>query len=271
MYQSLMYPRVTRVFHPRGDRYQCHFREHGQDRIIEDGTFNNLDVAKSFTGLVVRFVDQVAEGQVFDKKKQKLVFACQSFVPNPPVPFLSVREAPAQYAQLAMQGFDLQAVRKATGKNRKKVQETLSRLRQLHEELNSQLYANPTERPAIQSPSDAAKILMYFIGNLDHEELWVVDLDSRNRVMQLIALYKGSVNSSQVRVAEVFRQAVLDNSPAIILAHNHPSGDCSPSPDDVAVTHAIAQAGKLLDIEVVDHLVVCRECFISLKERGLGF
>ena len=184
---------------------------------------------------------------------------------------MRVRETPAEYAQLAMQGFDLQEVRKASGKQRKKVQETLARLRQLHEELNSQLYANPTERPTIHSPADAANILECFIGNLDHEELWVVDLDNRNRVMQLVALYKGSVNSSQVRVAEVFRQAIVDNSPAIIIAHNHPSGDCSPSPDDVAVTRAIFQAGKLLDIDVLDHLVIGKSRYVSLKERGLGF
>jgi len=271
MYQSLMYPRVTRVFRPRGDRYRCQFREHGQDRYIEDGTFDSLDLAMSFTSLVVRFVDQVFEGQVLDTKKQQLVFACQSFVPNPPDPFWGIRETPGEYGQLAMQGFDLQAVRKAYGKHRKKVQETLSRLRQLHEELNSQLYANPTERPIIHSPTDAANILMYFIGNLDHEELWVVDLDTRNRVMQLVALYKGSVNSSQVRVAEVFRQAILDNSPAIIVAHNHPSGDTSPSPDDVAVTGGIVQAGKLLDIDVLDHLIIGSSGYTSLKERGLGF
>ena len=271
MYQSLMYPRVTRIFHPRGDRYKCQFREHEQERFIEDGTFGNLDVAMSFTSFVVRFVDQVFEGQVVDTKKHQLVFACQSFVPNPPDLFWGVRDMPGEYDQLAMQGFDLQAVRKASGKHRKKVQETLSRLRQLHEELNSQLFTNPTERPAIHSPSDAASILMCFIGNLDHEELWVVDLDTRNRVMQLVALYKGSVNSSQVRVAEVFRQAMLDNSPAIILAHNHPSGDNSPSPDDVAVTRAIVQAGKLLDIDVLDHLVISKSGYVSLKERGLGF
>jgi DNA repair protein RadC len=271
MYQSLLYPRITRVFHPHGDRYQCQFREHGQDRFSEDGTFNNLDVAMSFTSLVVRFIDQVAEGQVYDKKKHQVIFTCQSFVPSLSNHILHVREAPAEYAQLAMQGFDLQAARKATGKHRKKVQETLSRLRQLHEELNSQLYANPTERPTIHSPSDAAIILTCFIGNLDHEELWVVDLDTRNRVMQLVALYKGSINSSQVRVAEVFRQAIVDNAPAIIVAHNHPSGDPSPSPDDVAVTRAIVQAGKLLDIDVLDHLVIAKSGFISLKERGLGF
>lgn len=106
---------------------------------------------------------------------------------------------------------------------------------------------------------------------LDHEELWVVNLDTRNRIMSLVALYKGSVNSSQVRIGEVFNQAILEKSPAIIVAHNHPSGDPTPSPDDVSVTRAIGNAGKLLDIDVLDHLVLGRDHYVSLKERGLGF
>ncbi|MFC2053004.1 JAB domain-containing protein [Chloroflexota bacterium] len=69
-------------------------------------------------------------------------------------------------------------------------------------------------------------------------------------------LYKGSVNSSQVHVAEIFRQAVIDNTVAIVLAHNHPSGDPTPSPDDVSLTRAVVEAGRLLDIEVLDHLVI---------------
>jgi DNA repair protein RadC len=106
---------------------------------------------------------------------------------------------------------------------------------------------------------------------LDHEELWVINLDTRHRMMNLVKLYQGSVNSSQIRVAEVFRLAIADNAPAILLAHNHPSSDPTPSPDDVSVTHTIVQAGKLLDIEVLDHLVICLDKFVSLKERGLGF
>ena len=101
--------------------------------------------------------------------------------------------------------------------------------------------------------------------------MWVVNLDTRNRVKSLVLLYKGSVNASQVRVGEVFRQAILENAPAIIVAHNHPSGEPTPSPDDVAVTRSIVQAGKLLDIDVLDHLIICQGSFVSLKERGLGF
>ena len=154
---------------------------------------------------------------------------------------------------------------------RGKVDITLSRLRALHEELNRQLYTYPTERPQINSPKDAADLLTCFIAGLDHEELWIVNLDTRNRVKNLVRLYVGSINSSQVRVGEVFRQAIAENAPAILICHNHPSGDPTPSPDDISVTRAIVQAGKLLDIDVLDHLIVCRDHFISLKERGLGF
>jgi len=177
-------------------------------------------------------------------------------------------DIPPNLAQLVLNGF---TVKHSTTRSKRGVAKTIAKLHQLHDTLNAQLYARPSERPTIHSPQDAFSILRCFIGNLEHEEMWVVNLDTRNCVMGLIKLYQGSTNSSQVRVGEVFRQAIVDNATAIIVAHNHPSGDCSPSPDDVAVTHAIAQAGKLLDIEVVDHLVVCRECFISLKERGLGF
>lgn len=153
----------------------------------------------------------------------------------------------------------------------RKVEVMLAKLRQLHDELNAQLYARPSERPTINNPKDAADLLNCFIGMLDHEEMWVINLDTRNRVMSLVALYRGSVNSSQVRVGELFRQAIAENAPAIIVAHNHPSGDPTPSPDDVAVTRAIVNAGMLLDINVLDHVVLARGNYVSLKERGLGF
>jgi DNA repair protein RadC len=154
---------------------------------------------------------------------------------------------------------------------RRKVERTLSKVRLLHEELNRLLYARPTERPVIHSPKDAYDLLRPFLEPLEHEELWVAVLDTRNRVLSLVALYRGSVNTSQVRVAEIFRRAILENSPALLVAHNHPSGDDSPSPDDIAVTRAIVEAGKLLDIQILDHLVIGLGSYVSLKERGLGF
>jgi DNA repair protein RadC len=86
-----------------------------------------------------------------------------------------------------------------------------------------------------------------------------------------VEVYQGSVNSSQVRVGEVFKQAVRRNAAAVIICHNHPSSDPTPSPDDVAVTRAFVQAGKLLDTETLDHLVIGKNRWVSMKERGLGF
>ena len=96
-------------------------------------------------------------------------------------------------------------------------------------------------------------------------------LDTRNRVIEIVEVYHGSVNSSQVRVGELFKPAVQRMAPAIIACHNHPSQDPTPSPDDVAVTRAMVQAGKLLDIALLDHLIIGGSRFVSLKERGLGF
>lgn len=182
-----------------------------------------------------------------------------------------VRETTDNVFQLPI--FDLTTTANPTGvkARKRKVDRTLAEIRKLHEDLNAQLYSKPTERPVIHSPADAYNILLPFIGYLEHEELWVVNLDTRNRVMSLVKLYQGSVNASQVRVAEVFRQAITDNAPSLLLAHNHPSGDASPSAEDIAVTRSIAQAGKLLDIDVLDHVVVTRGGFVSLKERGLAF
>jgi DNA repair protein RadC len=130
---------------------------------------------------------------------------------------------------------------------------------------------SPEERPTINSPADAAALVQYEMSALEQEHLRVILLDRRNRVQETVEVYKGSVNSSQVRVGELFKEAIRKNASALIVIHNHPSGDPTPSPDDVAVTRAIVQAGKLLDVEVLDHLVIGQGRWVSLKERGLGF
>lgn len=129
----------------------------------------------------------------------------------------------------------------------------------------------PEERPPIHSPAEAAALVLYEMSALEQEELRLILLDVRNRVQGVVTIYRGSLTSSQVRVGELFKHAIRRNIPNLIVVHNHPSGDPTPSPDDVALTRAIIQAGKLLDIEVLDHLVIGAGCFISLKERGLGF
>lgn len=133
--------------------------------------------------------------------------------------------------------------------------------------------STPDARPAIASPADAANLLMYQLAALEQEYLYVLLLDTRNRLIgQPIEVYHGSLNTSLIRVGEVFREAVKVNAAGVIVAHNHPSGDPSPSPEDVAVTRALKEAGKLFDIELNDHLVFGGGArFVSLKERGLGF
>ncbi len=127
------------------------------------------------------------------------------------------------------------------------------------------------ERTAINSPADAAALVQAEMSLLEKEHLRTILLDRRNRVLEIVEVYQGSVNSSQVRVGEVFHAAISRHASALILIHNHPSGDPTPSPDDVAVTRAIVQAGKLLDIDLLDHLVIGQGKWVSLKERGLGF
>ena len=130
---------------------------------------------------------------------------------------------------------------------------------------------SPEERITIHSPAEAAALVQYEMSALSQEHLRTILLNTRNQVLEIKTLYQGSLNSAGVRVGEVFKHAITKNAAGIIVVHNHPSGDPSPSPDDVAVTRAIMQAGKLLDIEVLDHLIIGSGRFVSLKERGLGF
>ncbi|HZU87471.1 MAG TPA: DNA repair protein RadC [Anaerolineaceae bacterium] len=139
-------------------------------------------------------------------------------------------------------------------------------------ELGSRLRsAENDDRPVIHSPADAAELVLYDMGGLPQENLWVLLLDTRNRVLSVEKLYVGSLNASTVLVAEVFRPAIQKNAASIIVAHNHPSGDPTPSPEDLNLTRSLVQAGKLMDIEVLDHLVIGQGKFISLKQQGQGF
>ena len=129
------------------------------------------------------------------------------------------------------------------------------------------------EKAAIHSPADAAALVEYEMSALQQEHLWVINLDTRNRLINIERLYQGSLNLTTVRVGELFRGAIQKNAAGIIVVHNHPSGDPAPSPEDVNLTRSVVQAGKLLDIELLDHLVIGRGLgrFVSMKERGLGF
>lgn len=126
-------------------------------------------------------------------------------------------------------------------------------------------------RPQVGSPGDAAALFMPVMSGQEQETVWVLLLDTRNREIDMKQVYQGSLNTSSIRVGELFRAAIRRNAAGIIVAHNHPSGDPAPSPEDVAVTRMLVEAGRLLDIPVMDHLVIGHARFTSLKERGLGF
>ncbi len=130
---------------------------------------------------------------------------------------------------------------------------------------------SPEDRPQIRAPADAANLVMGEMALLEQEHLRLMLLDTKNRVLQVPTVYIGNLNTSVVRVGELFRYALRENSASVIVIHNHPSGDPTPSPEDARVTERIVEAGKLLDIEVLDHLVIGRGRFVSMKERRLGF
>lgn len=137
--------------------------------------------------------------------------------------------------------------------------------------LGRKLLQPEDERPVIHSPGDAAQILMPMLAHREQEYMVVMLLDTRNRMLDVIEIYHGSLNSSMVRVGELFKPALQRNAAAILIAHNHPSTDPTPSPEDISVTRAIVQAGKLLDVSVLDHLVIGLSRWVSLKEKGLKF
>lgn len=139
-------------------------------------------------------------------------------------------------------------------------------------EIGRRLMASaPQEKAQVSSPGDAANLLMSEMMFLEKEHLRLILLDTRNSVINTPTIYVGSLNTSVIRISELFRAAIKENAAAFIVAHNHPSGDPSPSAEDIRVTRQIAKAGKLLDIELLDHIVIGHQCFVSLKERGLGF
>jgi DNA repair protein RadC len=139
-------------------------------------------------------------------------------------------------------------------------------------ELGRRLHESPAEEHhTISNPAQAADLVKYGMQALEYEQMQVILLDTRNQVLEIKEIYRGSVNTAQVRAAEVFKAAVRKNATALIVVHNHPSGDPTPSPDDVAVTRELVKAGELIDVKVLDHIIIGQGRHVSMKERGLGF
>ena len=122
------------------------------------------------------------------------------------------------------------------------------------------------ERPRINCAEDVYQYLHYQMEHLDHEELYILCLDSKHYIIGEDMLYKGTINSSNIRIAEIFRKPLLLNAASFALAHNHPSGDPTPSPADLVSTKNIMAAGKTMDLPLVDHLVIGAGSYISIKE-----
>jgi DNA repair protein RadC len=129
----------------------------------------------------------------------------------------------------------------------------------------------PQGRWTVRGPRDVGERLVPQMGYLEREELRVVLLNTRNMVLRVVTVYQGNVSSSLVRIAELFRDAVRLNAAGVILIHNHPSGDPTPSPDDMRLTAEALAAGRLLDIGLLDHLIVAGNGFVSLRDRGVAF
>ncbi|MXZ91013.1 MAG: DNA repair protein RadC [Chloroflexi bacterium] len=127
----------------------------------------------------------------------------------------------------------------------------------------------PHETPTIACPRDAYELLGPEMKDLAQEQLRVLLLNVRNGVIGQRVIYQGNVNSSAVRPAEVFRTAIIESAPSIVISHNHPSGDPTPSPEDVKITRELVEGGKLLDIAVMDHLIIAGDRYVSLKQKGL--
>ncbi len=179
-----------------------------------------------------------------------------------------LREALAPYLdlvslrRLAAMGSDLREAIRTQGEPPEEIAQLLATINAL---------LRPAAGERIKSPADMAAYLMADMSLLDQEQLRVACLDTKNKVQKVHVVYQGSLNASMVRVGEVYKEPLKLNSAAIIVAHNHPSGEPQPSPEDVMVTREIVSAGKLLDVECLDHLVIGQGKWVSLRERGLGF
>jgi DNA repair protein RadC len=126
----------------------------------------------------------------------------------------------------------------------------------------------PDERYVIRSPDDGANYVMEEMRTLKQEHFVVLFLDSKNYIIHRKTIFVGSLNASIVHPREVYREAVKRSAASIIVAHNHPSGDPSPSKEDIQVTRRLVESGKIMGIELLDHLIIGNRKFVSLKEKG---
>ena len=123
----------------------------------------------------------------------------------------------------------------------------------------------------INSPKDIYDIAVKVIkaGEQAEENLWLITLDTKNNITGIFEVSRGSLNTSIVHPREIFKRAIMQNSASIILLHNHPSGDVKPSKEDIQVTQKIVECGRILNINLLDHVIIGDDCYKSFKEEGL--
>lgn len=126
----------------------------------------------------------------------------------------------------------------------------------------------PEDRPEITSPEAAAEVLLPVLDGLDREHCLTLNLDTKHRLVATTTVSVGSVDHTFMSPREVFRDALLHGASALVIAHNHPSGDAEPSRDDQLITRRLVRAGELLGIEILDHIVIGHERWVSLARRG---
>ena len=150
------------------------------------------------------------------------------------------------------------------------VRENLRLLAELVNRYEIERLEPAAERRPIRSPADIAAYLGPEMAELAQEQLRVVLLDTKNAVLDVGLVYQGGLNATVIRLADCYREAVRRGAAALVLVHNHPSGDATPSPEDVALTKDAARAGDLLGIDLLDHIVIGKQgSHVSLRERGL--
>jgi len=137
-------------------------------------------------------------------------------------------------------------------------------------ELGKRLAAvHPEERPVIRSPQDVANLLLPELRDAKKEHFKSLLLDTKNRLLKIATVSVGILDSSLVHPREVFKDAIAVSAASLIVAHNHPSGDPSPSVEDTRITKRLAESGELLGIDLLDHIILGENRWISLKERGV--
>lgn len=120
----------------------------------------------------------------------------------------------------------------------------------------------------VRSPEDAADIIRDFIGDSDREKFVVLGMSTKNEPTVLQVVHTGSINASIVHPRDVMKALILANSAVCVISHNHPSGDPTPSPEDIDVTERLVEAGKIIGIDVLDHIILGTNKFLSMKEKG---